>query len=192
MVDVVLTGFEPFAGAADNPSWGAVLLAAARLRAEGIAVITAELPVDFAATPPRLVELLESHKPQVFIATGVANSANAVRLEQRAVNEIDARIPDNAGAQPRGASVIVDGAAEYPGTMPVEINEVWAAAGIPWEPSADAGRYVCNATFYWLQHLAPPQTISGFIHVPPVAALPLETSAEALYLAALHSRRAVS
>jgi pyroglutamyl-peptidase len=45
----------------------------------------------------------------VVIATGLAGGRSEVSIERVAVNLIDARIPDNAGAQPSDAPS-VDGA----------------------------------------------------------------------------------
>ena len=194
MVAVVLTGFEPFDGADINPSWAAVQLAASLLSADGIDVVCEELPVEFGAAPARVAELLSLYEPQVLIATGLAGRATGMRLEQLAVNEIDARIPDNAGVQPRGAVVAAEAAApvSYTTTLPLAITDAWSSAGIAWEPSDNAGRYVCNATFYALQHAAVSRPAgatdslaTGFIHVPPVSVIPVVTSAEALRLAVL-------
>jgi pyroglutamyl-peptidase len=196
MVDIVLTGFAPFDGAATNPSWEAVQLAAHTLREMGLSVEIAELSVEFDAAPVQVAELLVKHRPTVFIATGVAGSAAAVRLEQVAVNTIDARIPDNAGSQPQGVPVIADGVVELHTTLPISITEAWSASGIPWEHSHNAGRYVCNATFYSLQHITSQQefdfaAVTGFIHVPPAEVLPIAQSAQAIHIAATQSLESV-
>jgi pyroglutamyl-peptidase len=181
---VVLTGFEPFGGLDANPSWAAVQLAALRLRQKGHDVAAIELPVTFDVAAAQVANLLAQHQPAVFIATGVAGSAQAIRLETQAVNEINARIPDNAGAQPIGVPVHDGAAPTLPTTLPVtDTEQAWAAAGIAHEFSDNAGRYVCNATFFSLQNIAPSGIKTGFIHIPPTAIVPIETSAQAIEIA---------
>jgi len=184
VAQVVLTGFEPFSGLDANPSWAAVQLAAQRLQQKGHEVVAIELPVTFDGATSQVAELLSEHQPAVFIATGVAGSAHAIRLETQAVNEINARIPDNSGAQPIGVAVHDGAAKTLPTTLPVsQIEQAWAETGIPHEFSDNAGRYVCNATFFTLQYVAPSSIKSGFIHVPPTAIVAIETSAQAIEIA---------
>lgn len=185
MAEVVLTGFEPFGGMNSNPSWGAVQLAAKHLRQSGHDVVAVELPVTFAEATAQVAELLAQHRPSVFIATGVAGSAKAIRLETVAANEINARIPDNSGLQPTEVSVQEGAPATLPTTLPVALIETaWASDGIPHEFSDNAGRYVCNATFFALQNGATSSVNSGFIHIPPANIIPIEISAQAIKLAA--------
>ncbi|MGP9683651.1 hypothetical protein [Brachybacterium sp. AOP3-A1-3] len=47
MIDVLLSGFEPFAGAVENESWQAVSQALPVLRESGLRVEALELPVEF-------------------------------------------------------------------------------------------------------------------------------------------------
>lgn len=183
----VLTGFEPFAQHKVNPSWHAVQLAAARLRRGGLLVITTELPVTFATAPRQVVSLLNNYRPRVMIAAGVAGSARWVRFERLAKNLSNAAIPDNDGAQPHHQEVVPGAPVFHRTTLPPTITNAWTAAQIPWEFSDNAGGYVCNATFFALQQAAHhadwSPLSSGFIHVPPVGELPIETSALAIEIA---------
>ena len=80
---------------------------------------------------------------------GLDARAAAVRLERLAVNLADARIPDNAGAQPHDEPLDPSGAAALWTTLPVRAAEAAIReAGLPVEVSYTAGTYVCNATFY--------------------------------------------
>jgi len=193
---IVLTGFEPFDGASDNPSWDAVQIAEGLLRQHYPLIVIERLPVEFGRATNRIIELFAEHQPAVFIATGVAGRAKGLRLESLAVNLIDATIPDNAGVQPRDLPVSVDAPASYQTTLPLSVTEHWSAAEIPWEASDNAGRYVCNATFFTLQHTAcdaagaaPSQRASatGFIHVPPADVVPVTTSGRAIAIAVQHA-----
>jgi len=188
---VVLTGFEPFGGLDSNPSWAAVQIAAERLRVDGYDVEAVLLPVVFDQAIAQISELIDQHRPEVFIAVGVAGSAKRIRLETNAVNEINAQIPDNSGAQPIGVEIMPGGPASYATTLPLSIGQAWDDAEVPWELSDDAGRYVCNATFYALQdkifkmvsNARPSSIKSGFIHIPLANVVPIETSARAIQTA---------
>jgi pyroglutamyl-peptidase len=82
---------------------------------------------------------------------------------------MDARIPDNGGAQPVDAPVVDGGPAARFTTLPAKAAVAAVrGAGIPAGVTYSAGTYVCNATFYALQHALAerPGVLSGFVHVP--------------------------
>ncbi|MEV7093524.1 pyroglutamyl-peptidase I [Amycolatopsis sp. NPDC051045] len=166
MARVLMTGFVPFGGESVNPSWQAVSLLAAR-RDEVAAV---ELPCEFAASLPALRRALEEHRPDLVVCVGQAGGRSEVTPERVAINLIDARIPDNAGAQPVDAPVVPDGPAAYFTTLPVKACvAAIRAAGVPASVSHTAGTYVCNQVFYGLMHLLAtefPDVRGGFVHVP--------------------------
>lgn len=192
MRTVLLTGFEPFAGDAANPSGDAVRLVQGRWTGPERLVVEV-LPVAFEATTARLAELLAAHRPDVVIATGLAGGRDAVTPERVAINLADARIPDNAGHRPQDAPVIAGGPAAYFATLPVKaISTALATSGIPSTVSHTAGTFVCNATMYAALHATAQSSVrTGFIHVPwadgaaPVGlpSLPVERIADALEIA---------
>jgi pyroglutamyl-peptidase len=165
---VLLTGFEPFAGETVNPSWQAVrLLDGTRVGGHRVAV--AELPCAFAASLPALRRALRKHDPRVVVATGLAGGREGISLERIAINVIDARIPDNAGAQPIDVPVVRTGPAAYFSTLPLKASlQALQADGIPAHVSQTAGTYVCNQVFYGMMHALRrrPATRAGFVHVP--------------------------
>ena len=164
---VLLTGFEPFAGAPANPSWDAIelLLQSTVFDAE---VVSRRLPVAFGSGARRLLEHVTAHTPDVVIAVGVAEGRRAVTPELVAINYRNARIPDNKGRQPIDSPVVPGGEPAYFSTLPVhEIVAELDTQGIPAEVSLSAGSFVCNDTFYALQRsLVGLGVSSGFIHVP--------------------------
>ena len=170
---VLLTGFEPFGGAASNPSWDAVERVAATWTGPA-QLHVARLPTAFAESAERLQALLSLLQPDIVIATGVAQGRAAVTPELVAINRMDARIPDNAGAQPQDMPVVAGGPDGLFATLPVKaMVAAIRAAGIPASLSYSAGTFVCNSAFYALMHtLAGRATRGGFIHVP---ATPTET-----------------
>ena len=165
---VLLTGFAPFAGESINPSWQAVR-ALGGATVEGHHVVVAELPCEFDASLPALWRALRRHEPRVAIAVGLAGGRDGISLERVAINVIDARIPDNAGAQPVDEPVLGSGAAAFFSTLPIKaaLREL-QRAGIPAHISQTAGTYVCNQVFYALMHaLRRRRNVrAGFVHVP--------------------------
>ncbi len=192
MTTVLLTGFEPFGGDGDNPSGEAVHLVAAHWGGPEV-LVTAVLPVTFEGAAARLRELLAEHRPDVVVAAGLAGGRTAIGIERIAVNLIDARIPDNDGAQPVDEPSIPGAPAAHFATLPVKaIVGALDAAGIPAEVSHSAGTFVCNHVFFTALDAAAPGTRAGFVHVPwssehapdpDAAALPLRAIARALEIA---------
>ncbi|MBB1159069.1 pyroglutamyl-peptidase I [Amycolatopsis dendrobii] len=181
---VLLTGFAPFAGAATNPSWQAASLAAVR-RTDTVAV---ELPCEFDASLPALRAAILAHRPELVVCAGLAGGREHVTPERVAINLIDARIPDNAGAQPVDVPVVGGGPSAYFTTLPVKAAvAAIESAGLPAAVSYTAGTYVCNQVFYGLMHLIAtefPGLRGGFVHVPEEARMPLDSIARALEIVA--------
>lgn len=166
-VRVLLTGFEPFGGDPHNPSIVAARDAVALLAEHGVAARAVELPCTFADAGPALAAALEATRPEAAVAVGLAGGTQRVRLERVAVNLQDARIPDNAGAQPVDRPVRADGPAAHLATLPVKrALERVRAAGVPAELSLSAGTFVCNHVMYALLDAPGMARRAGFVHVP--------------------------
>jgi pyroglutamyl-peptidase len=119
-----------------------------------------------------LDEALAATSPVLVLALGLAAGRAEISVERVAINVDDARIPDNAGAQPVDLPVVADGPAAWFSTLPVKaIVAALRHAGLPAAVSQTAGTFVCNHVFYGLQHrLAGSGVRSGFIHVPLIEA----------------------
>ena len=168
MASVLITGFEPFDGAAENPS----ALIALRFNGSCIAgheVIGAVLPCVFRVSIRKLKQLMRQHEPALVICLGQAGGRAAITPERVAINLDDARIADNAGAQPMDRPIVRGGPAAYWSTLPIKaMVQTLRAAGVPAEISQTAGTFVCNHVFYGLMHELRRQrrVRGGFIHVP--------------------------
>jgi pyroglutamyl-peptidase len=193
MKTVLLTGFDPFDGEKVNPSWEAVKrLRGARVAGHTVAV--ARIPTEFGRAPQALFRAMARHRPALVLCVGQAGGRAAISLERVAVNLIDARIPDNAGAQPVDAPVLAGAPDAYFAPLPVKAMAAAVRdAGIPAEVSYTAGTFVCNALLFALcHHLAARRSPlpAGFVHIPYLPAqaaskpgtpcLALETVGEAL------------
>lgn len=166
---ILLTGFEPFGGESVNPAQAIVRALAGTVLAEH-RVIVAELPVAFEAAQRQIQRVLAHARPSLAVAIGQAGGRSAISIERVAINLIDARIPDNAGAQPIDTPVIAGAPAAYFSTLPVKsMLAALQAIDVPAELSFSAGSYVCNAVFFALMHALAttcPHARGGFIHVP--------------------------
>ena len=159
MLTVLLTGFEPFGGAADNPSARAVLaLGARRNPPAGTRVFSHVLPVRYGHAGIALHDAVRRHWPDVLIATGLAGGRADISVERVAINVDDARIPDNDGVQLIDAPVVAGGPVAYFSTLPIKaITAAIRAAGVPAQVSQTAGTFLCNHIFF----RAPPRCDRG-------------------------------
>ena len=164
---ILVTGFEPFGGQSLNPSWE-VARALHGLQLQGARVVAVQLPCVFAQALPALQQALMQHTPDIVLALGQAEGRCDLSVERIAINVMDARIPDNAGAQPIDVPVIAGGPASYFSTLPIKsLVAGLRAAGFPASVSQTAGTFVCNQVFYALQHTLAGQGVhSGFVHLP--------------------------
>jgi pyroglutamyl-peptidase len=168
---VLVTGFDPFGGATVNPSWMAAQALHGRLVA-GHRLIAGQLPTVFGESLQRMRDLLHRYRPALVVCTGQAGGRAALSLERVAINVNDARIADNAGAQPVDTPVVSGGPAAYFTSLPIKaMRASLIGEGINAEVSQTAGTFVCNHVFYGLMHELATRhdlrrTRGGLIHVP--------------------------
>lgn len=162
---ILITGFEPFAGLAYNPS----AEIATRLNGSEIAgyrIVGRLLPVDYARYRDALEALLREITPALYIGFGLAAGEDMIRIERFGVNLADFDIPDNTGARHAGLAIEPDGPAARSATIAcAEIRAALLQAGIPARLSNSAGSYLCNAALYSALGLCG-ATPCGFIHLP--------------------------
>jgi pyroglutamyl-peptidase len=193
MRSVLVTGFEPFGGDPRNPSQDIALALHGRVILDR-QIVGAVLPCVFGEARAELVRLLRAHHPSLVVGLGLARGRAEITPERVAINVDDARIPDNAGAQPIDAPVVRGGPAAYWSRLPVKaIVAALRERQIPAAISQTAGTFVCNHVFYGLMHALRWQraTRGGFIHVPASSqmakpgepSLPLAVMIEAIAVA---------
>lgn len=172
--NVLLTGFEPFAQDALNPSWE-VARALDGWQHAGATVRAVQLPCVFGEAAIHLDRALQQWQPTLVVCLGLAGGRTDLTPERVAINIDDARIPDNAGRQPVDTAVQTGGPAAYFSTLPIKaMVRDMRAQGVPASVSNTAGTFVCNHIFYALMHrlAAAGGTVrGGFIHVPALPAL---------------------
>ena len=162
MTKVLLTGFEPFGKATLNPSGEIVK------QISGDNIVTAILPVAYAKSAERLLELIAQHNPDVVICLGQAEGRTQITPERIAINLDDARLADNDGEVRNDVPILVGGPVAYESTLPIkDFVKAINAAGVSAAVSLSAGAFLCNHVFYVAQNkFAGTKVRSGFVHVP--------------------------
>ena len=174
MKKVLVTGFDPFGGEPVNPALTSVMQLPDEIL--GVQIIKKEIPTVFDKSIEVLYQTLKEEQPDMVICVGQAGGRPNITVERVAINQDDARIPDNEGAQPIDRTIFAEGPAAYFATLPIKaMVQNMKAAGIPAAVSNTAGTFVCNHIMYGALHFAATQQPSlkaGFVHIPYV---PMQT-----------------
>jgi pyroglutamyl-peptidase len=166
---ILVTGFEPFGGETVNASWEAAQKLEGWRHGDTVAV-TRLLPCAYDASVKKLVNAIETLRPDALLMTGQAARRAVVCVERFAHNLDDATAPDNDGALRRGLR-ISRGAPDWleasssVRTIASAINE----AGISARVSRNAGAFVCNHLYFGaLQYLSEKRSAipAVFVHLP--------------------------
>lgn len=204
---VLVSGFEPFGGLSWNPSAEVAEAVAGRADSrlltaqdehDEVAVEAVVLPVEFQTAGQLLLDAVKKHRPDLVICLGLAAGTDTVRLERVGLNLRDARIADNAGAQPLGEAIVEGAPNAYFSTLRLKAaHQRIAADGIPASLSLSAGTYVCNEVLYTLLHHIETEQLAvaaGFLHIPdlrsPEPVLTLDQATAALDLTISESLQA--
>ena len=172
MKKILITGFDPFGGEAINPATESVKQLPDEIL--GVQIIKREIPTVFDRSIETLYGILKEEQPDAVICVGQAGGRPNITVERVAINQDDARIPDNDGAQPIDRTIFEDGPAAYFTTLPLKATvRDMKEAGIPAAVSNTAGTFVCNHVMYGVLYLVDkkyPNIRAGFIHVPYIPA----------------------
>jgi len=205
MTTVLITGFGRFPGAPFNPSTPLARTVAKRRRPafDGITRVLHIFEVSYAAVDRDMPKLLKQHKPDIVLMFGLAGRTPQVRIEVRARNAKSTLFPDVTGFRPDERE-IVRGKPHTPGHAPfIHLLAASRAARVRTRLSRDAGRYLCNYTFWRALEASRSGTpLAQFIHIPwvPLVKRPpgkkrrishgaLACSGEAILLALLKAQR---
>lgn len=162
----LVTGFEPFAGMASNPS-ADLLPALDGHEIAGVRIAARRLPVSAARTPNLVRALVAECRPSFVLGLGLATGAPVLRVERLAINAARFSVADNDGATPDDEP--------FDATGPTALRATWDApavvealldAGLPAAASWHAGTHLCNMTLFTLLKLLPATVPCGFLHLP--------------------------
>jgi pyroglutamyl-peptidase len=160
---LLVTGFGPFPGMPRNPSAALARQVAAspRWRILGVQVECRILTTAYTALATELDPTL-AEAPDAVLLVGVAGRSKRIRVERRATNRRSTLYPDVTGET---AAALASGrtAERSSRIAPVKPLRALRAQKLPSRISRDAGRYLCNASYY--RALALPRPVL-FIHIP--------------------------
>ena len=164
----LITGFGPFPGVPRNPS-GVIARAVAaspRWRRLGWAIEGVVFPTDYRHVEARIADL--GRKPPAFVLMlGVAARSRHLRIERVARNRVSMTARDVSGRKVRRRVLEPDASAIRIGRHAgVSLVRTLRGAGVPARMSQDAGRYVCNAGYWWMLGAMPRRTRVVFVHIP--------------------------
>jgi pyroglutamyl-peptidase len=149
----LVTGFEPFGTHHINSSWEALAL----LRSSWpSSIVTLRLPVDHRLAHLELRRALDALAPRAVLCTGLA-AGDVYRIEHRA-----RRPPELGDVGPE----LLEG--RWPWD---EMRRALESTAVVTVDSDDAGRYVCESTYWSLLSYAgaAAPAFAAFLHVPPLS-----------------------
>ena len=165
---ILVTGFDPFGGEKVNPALEAVKLLPKEIH--GAEVYWAEITTVFYQSAEVLEAEIVRYQPDVVLCIGQAGGRASLTPERVAINQDDARIPDNQGNQPIDEPIRMDGKVAYFSTLPIKaIVQAIKEEGLPATVSNTAGTFVCNHLMYQALYLADKKFSNmraGFMHIP--------------------------
>lgn len=165
---ILVTGFDPFGGEKVNPALEAVKLLPKEIH--GAEVYWAEIPTVFYQSAEVLEAEINRYHPDAVLCIGQAGGRASLTPERVAINQDDARIPDNQGNQPIDEPIRMDGEVAYFSTLPIKaMVQAIKEEGLPATVSNTAGTFVCNHLMYQALYLADkkfPDMRAGFMHIP--------------------------
>ena len=167
-MNILVTGFDPFGGEKVNPALEAVKSLPSEIH--GAEIHWVEIPTVFYKAADVLETAIVRFQPDAVLCIGQAGGRASLTPERVAINQDDARIPDNQGNQPIDTPIRLDGQAAYFSTLPIKaMVQAIKEEGLPATVSNTAGTFVCNHLMYQALYLADkkfPHMRAGFMHIP--------------------------
>ena len=167
-VRVLVTGFGPFPGIPQNASASLVLaLEKSAALLPGLSIAAAIFPVVWSEARAAAREAAARFKPDAILHFGVSKRVSGFEIETRAFN-ISGPKEDHAGATRPESQLVAAGKPVLMATLPpFHLLDRLKRGGFPAAVSDDAGRYLCNALFYWsLSDAGTEGPLVSFVHIP--------------------------
>ncbi|KAM8972314.1 pyroglutamyl-peptidase 1-like protein [Pelodytes ibericus] len=162
---VVVTGFGPFRNYMFNSSWEAVK-ELSKLGIENVDLQIMEFPVKYSEVMKRVRQIWTDMQPQLSVHVGMVSSSKAIALEQCGRNKGYTE-KDHSGDHPQGGCCLLEGPERIESVVNMKsICKNISCPGVDVIHSRDAGRYVCEYTYYISLYYG--QGRAMFIHVPPL------------------------
>lgn len=171
MKKIILTGFEPFGPYEYNPTQESALDFDGKVFGDR-EVLGLVLPATYTAWGQLASLIIRTGGVYAVISTGLATSAQGVRIESTFHNLMNGKYPDANGNMPHNIPVLdmVSAPAVFHPKAPLKkLFSILKNNGIPVEYSNDADRFICNALGYNTSGAAKTSTSTTrniFIHIP--------------------------
>jgi pyroglutamyl-peptidase len=161
---LLVTGFGPFPGVADNPSAAIARRVAGspRWRRLGIETHALVLPTVYSAVEGILAPALKGGYDAILMI-GVAGRARRIRVERRAANRASLLTPDASGRRGTRLTLTQGPAHRASRVATAPVLARLRRAGLDAQASQDAGRYLCNACYFSVLNEPVPVL---FLHIP--------------------------
>jgi pyroglutamyl-peptidase len=170
-VRILVTGFGPFPGVLDNASTPVVTALASTAAMPGVTLVTEIIPVLWMYARGVARDAIARAKPHAILHFGVSKRVTCFEIETRAFN-LSGSKEDCAGAARPCTPLDISGERVLEATLPpAMLLRALRREGYPAQLSRDAGRYLCNALFYWsLADADAGGPLISFIHMPAFGA----------------------
>lgn len=202
-IKIVLTGFGSFSGVSLNPTQEIIKILrqenwqpihdnmAVEMTTDVLEVSTVAVCDFLDKTTSKVSSEMNDSSDVILVCIhlGVDGGATTFKLESTCYNNMTFRVPDEQGFQPVDECIDLSRTFDMTSTsqLPLaQVNSTLQGEGYPVVISTDPGRYLCNYVFFkslqYTSDLNHTQAKVGsskhqslFIHVPPVAVIPLES-----------------
>ncbi|XP_054858144.1 pyroglutamyl-peptidase 1-like protein [Eublepharis macularius] len=165
---VVVTGFGPFRQHLVNSSWEAVKELSKLGLGSEVNLHIAELPVAYQKAKELVCEIWATLQPHLVIHVGLDSASKAIIILEQCGKNRGYKERDLCGFLPEDGCCVLEGPERIEST--INIKGVWKkllVEGIDIVFSRDAGRYICDFTYYTSLYYGNGR--AAFIHVPPLS-----------------------
>ena len=167
-INVLLTSFEQFYKYKYNPTISVSEKVEEILKDSNIINISTKVMQCKYSTIKEEVYDLYNSNPDIILSLGLGASRTSLNLESIAQNEYNSIAPDNEGIIMDGNPIIQNGN-NLINTLNLKNLELLSNKHVSSAISDNAGKFMCNANFYWNQHKINNENLNTkylFIHIP--------------------------
>ncbi|CAM2098996.1 pyroglutamyl-peptidase 1-like protein isoform X1 [Caretta caretta] len=167
---VVVTGFGSFRQHLVNSSWEAVKEMSKLGLGENIDLHIMQLPVAYRKAKELVCKIWGTLQPLLTVHIGLTSSSKAIIILEQCGKNKGYKEMDVCGFCPEDGCCLLDGPERIEST--INMKTLWkniSVEGIDVIFSRDAGRYICDYTYYTSLYYGNGR--AAFIHVPPLSKL---------------------
>tara|TARA_B100000700_G_C15062614_1_gene866906 strand:- start:10378 stop:11007 length:630 start_codon:yes stop_codon:yes gene_type:complete len=168
MTNLIITSFEQFSKYKYNPTISvAERVSAIFKNNRNFNVINKILKCNYSSIKNEIYDLYKNN-PDIIVSLGLGASRKSLNLEYIAQNEYSSLSPDNEGVLLQNQPIIHMGVNLKNSLDLKNLNDI-SNTKVKSEISSNAGKFMCNANFYWNQYKINTENLDTkfvFIHIP--------------------------